>query len=149
MSIEYNEKAEKKLERIVSESMRKHCQRPGKRDSQGKMLYKTEQSHKKECDISHIIKKYDKTGLLTHVSRMEARYGDVSGADYKAMADQVAKAKSDFELLPGKIRKYFQNDPGKLLEFMENPANREKAIELGLISKKSDPDKDGLGEHVK
>lgn len=129
--------------------MRLHCQRPGAKRGNGKPLYFTEQGHKKDCDVNEIIKKYDKTGLITHVSNFEAKFGDMTGLDFKQMQDKVANAKSMFNSLPAEIRDYFRNSPTDLLTFMEDPNNREKGIELGLIREDFDPSKDGFGEHVK
>ncbi len=112
----------------------------------GKML--TEQNHKKETNINNILKTYNKTGLLTHVQSMEAKYGDYTGADFKTMLDIVSDVKSNFNELPPEIRDRFKNDPQKYLEFFENPANREEAIKLGLVHENVTEETDGLGEHV-
>lgn len=145
MSIAFREKYG--TEKVDKAEMRKWCQRPGKYDANGP-IYFTEQTHKKECDINYIIKKYDKTGLISHVSQFEAKFGDLTGQDFKTMQDTVASAKSSFEVLPSEIRKQFDNSPEKLLTFMEDPENRDKAIELGLINKHWTAETDGLGEHV-
>lgn len=129
--------------------MRKWCQRPGKKGKDGKPIYFTEQHHKKECDVNLIIKKYDTQGVLSHVNTMEARFGDVTGADFRKAQDLFIQAKNSFESLPSEIKKRFQNDAGQFLEFMEDENNREEAIKLGLIRGDTPEDKDGLGEHVK
>lgn len=133
----------------TDEVMRIHCQRPGKRDEEGNLIYFTEQAHKNRCDIRQIIKKYSKTHIIDHVSKFEARYGDMSGVDFKRAHDTVVNARVLFNDLPSDIRKRFRNDPGELLEFMEDPGNRDEAIELGLINKQWTPETDGIGEHVK
>lgn len=134
--------------KVNKEMMRQFCIRPGKVDEKGGIQYTTEQAHKRECDINEIIKKYDKTGLILHVSKIEAQFGDLTGRDFKTMNDKVANMKSQFELLPVEIKKEFEQSPAKLLEFMENPENRKRAIELGLIDAKWTEETDGLGEHV-
>lgn len=133
----------------TSQMMREHCQRPGTRDEDGKIVYFTEQHHKKECDVNLIIKKFDKTGLITHVQKLEARYGDVTGLDFRKAQDLVINAQSMFDDLPADIRKRFRNDAGEFLEFMENADNRDEAIKLGLIDTEFTEETDGLGEHVK
>lgn len=133
---------------ITDPEMRDFCKRPGKTNPDGSPCYFTQQSHKSECDINKIIARYDTQGVLTHVSKFEAKFGDMTGLDFKYMADKVANAKTMFALLPSDIRTVFENDPGKLLEFMEDPNNRDKAIELGLIDESTPIDLDGLGEHV-
>lgn len=108
----------------------------------------TEQAHKDICDVNRIIQKYDKTGLITHVAKMEAEFGDLTGADFREMMTTVAEVQQQFEQMPARIRARFGNDPGQLLTFMESGDNREEAIRLGLIRNDSDPARDGLGEHV-
>ena len=131
-----------------SAKMRTLCQRPGKTDKNGNIVYFTEQSHKSQCDVNKIIAKYDKHGLLQHVSRFEAQFGDVSGIDFKEAQDLVAKAKSSFNDLPSEIRNRFKNSPQELLAFMDDPNNRDEAIKLGIIDPRWTIDSDGLGEHV-
>lgn len=132
----------------TSSAMRTFCQRPGRHDKDGNPIYKTEQSHKKECDINNIIRKYDKQGIITHVSKFEAQFGDMTGLEFQTMQNKVLSAKEQFGKLPSKIRKRFGNNPKELLAFMEDSNNREEAIKLGLINERWTPQTDGLGEHV-
>lgn len=133
---------------ITKEQMREYCSRPGRLDEHGKPLYTTEQSHKDTCNINKIIRKYDKTGLIRHVSTIEAKFGSLSGDDFKTMVDRVMEARRMFNELPANVRKRFENDPGKLLEFMEDGANRQEAIDLGLIDQQWSEGTDGIGEHA-
>jgi len=149
MSKQYVETIGKASAPTTSAEMRIHSSRPGKQDEEGNPIYFTEQHHKKECDVNLIIKKYDKTGLISHVSKFEGKFGDMTGIEFQTMQNKVANAKSMFNELPAEIRKEFNNNPKNLLEFMENPANRPKAIELGLIDSQWTEETDGLGEHVK
>ena len=149
MSRDYRQVHEVDVPVVTSPTMRLWCQRPGKHGDDGKPLYTTEQSHKKECDVNQIIKKYDKTGLIQHVSRFEAKYGDTRGVDFKAAMDLIAGAESSFETLPAKVRKRFKNSPKEMLDFMDDPKNREEAVKLGLIRNDWTEQTDGLGEHVK
>lgn len=129
-------------------AMQEWCRRPGKRDENGDLVYVTQQSEKEKCDINHIIRRFTRTGVIDRVSKFEARFGDTRGVDFTDAMNLVTHAQQAFEELPSKIRKRFSNDPGKLLEFMENPNNRDEAIELGLINQRWTPETDGLGEHV-
>lgn len=135
--------------KLTKKEMRDWCKRPGKMDEDGNPIYFTEQHHKKECDVNEIIRKYDKTGLISHVSRFEGQFGDLTQMDFKEAQDLIINSKRMFDELPSKIRKRFDNDPGELLKFMENPDNRQEAIELGIIQKEWTEETDGLGEHVK
>jgi phage internal scaffolding protein len=134
---------------ITSNEMRNLCQRPGKMDENQNPIYTTEQSHKDQCNVNKIIAKYDREGIIRHVSRIEAKFGDLDGKDFKDMQDQIITAKNMFMELPSEIRNRFKNDPAKLLEFMEDSQNRDEAIKLGLIDERWTPETDGLGEHVK
>lgn len=149
MSRDYRLLMDQEMAVVTSPTMRRWCQRPGKFGDDGKPMYLTEQSHKKECDVNLIVKKYDKTGLISHVSKFEAKYGNLGGADFKSAMDLIAGAKSSFESLPSNIRKKFRNSTEAFLSFMENPANRDEAINLGLIRSEWTESTDGLGEHVK
>lgn len=131
------------------QDLREWCKRPGKTDENGNPLYTTEQSHKDRCDAKKIISKYHRTGVVTHMSKMEAKFGNLTGMDFKEAMDLLTESREMFDELPSEIRKYFQNSPMELFKFMEDPGNRDKAIELGLIRKEWTPETDGLGEHVK
>ena len=120
-----------------------------KRDINGNPIYMTEQSHKAQCDINKIIAKYNKTGLITHVSTIKAEFGDVPMVDYKEMQDRLVRMKTEFDRLPYQIKKRFGNNPYNLIAFMEDSANRKEAEELGLINRNWTEESDGIGEHVK
>jgi len=94
----------------------------------------TQQHFKDECDVINIIKKHDRNGIIEHVQRGQARYGDFSEvADYREALDLVRDAQSEFMSIPSDIRKKFDNDPGKFYEFVSNPDNKEELISMGFI----------------
>ncbi len=98
---------------------------------------RTEQHHKKACNVNNIIKKYNKTGLLQQ--RLNSGiYGDFTGiGDYLSCIQKVQDAHDDFMAVDSKIRKRFRNDPALLIEFVSNDDNREEAISLGLLPKEA------------
>ncbi len=81
----------------------------------------TEQHHAKSCDINTIMAKYQKTGLIDHVTQHQGTYGDVSGADFKKAQDLVAEQKSIFYELPSEVRTQFDNDPANYLDLVCEP----------------------------
>ena len=93
---------------------------------------RTEQCHRDDCDITKIIAKYDRTGVLNHVNEFEARYEDLTGLDYQTMLNTVANANSMFEGLPSEIRNQFANDPANFISFMDDENNNEQMYEMGL-----------------
>lgn len=97
----------------------------------------TEQHHKNDCDINTILKRYDKTGLITHVNNMQATYGDFTEVnEYQESLNLVMAAQQSFADLPSNIRKRFSNDPGEFMEFITDPKNSEEMIKLGLATRR-------------
>lgn len=87
-----------------------------------------------ECDVNRIIDKFTKTGRLP-VYAGEPFYGDFTACtDYLESVMKIRNAEDKFFSLSSTVRKYFENDPYKFLEFVGDKSNRKKAIELGLIS---------------
>lgn len=94
----------------------------------------TKQSESEACDINKIMAKYERTGLLAHLNANEAFYADVSNVpDYQGAFEVVRKADELFMSLPAEIRARFENDPGKYLEFVSNPANKDEMVKLGIV----------------
>lgn len=92
-----------------------------------------EQSHAGAVNINTIVKKYHDTGHLPDLEK-EGVFGDFSNSpDFHAAQNMVIEAKSKFQELPARIRERFANDPGRLLDFVGDPANLEEGIELGLM----------------
>lgn len=93
----------------------------------------TEQCHKDEVKIQNVMGKARKQGILTHVNQHAGTYMDYTDAPgfYEAQ-NILADAKSLFETVPSYIRKEFDNDAGRFLDFMQNPNNREAISEMGL-----------------
>ncbi len=96
---------------------------------------RTEQSHKKACDVNQIMKRYIKTGVIDHVKENAPRYMDVPAIDYTEAMAMVASADSMFEELPAQARRHFNNDPAQFLEYVQSPdAIPELLHELGLTN---------------
>ena len=94
------------------------------------------QEFKDECDINRIMKKYRSTGVLPQ--RPGGMFGDFSEVgDFLEAQNFVRLASERFASLPSDVRKRFDNDPGLLLQFIQDKANREEAVKLGLIEVKS------------
>ena len=95
----------------------------------------TQQHFKEECDVINIIKRHDRNGIIEHVQRGQARYGDFSNvADYREALHLVRDAQDEFMTIPSDIRKKFDNDPGKFYEFVSNPDNKEELKTMGFIT---------------
>lgn len=108
----------------------------------------TQQHFAKEADIKTIIKKHDRTGIISHVARGVAHYGDYSEVnEYREALDMVNSANSSFMELPAEVRAMFENDAGAFFEFATNPKNDEKMVQMGL--KEAPPSPNAPSEPVK
>lgn len=97
----------------------------------------TKQAMRDECDVNLILKKYQATGVITHVKEAQAQYGDFSDIiDYQGALNQVLRASQTFLALPSRVRDRFQNDPGKFLAFCHDPKNQTEMVNLGLATAK-------------
>ena len=95
-----------------------------------------QQSMKNDCDINHILKRYEKDKAITHLNRYGGRYEDVTGVvGYHEAQNAVVKANEMFLTLPARVRDRFHNDPGLFLEFATNPQNVDELVTMGLASK--------------
>lgn len=104
----------------------------------------TKQSFKDECDVNFILAKYERTGLVDHISRFQGDYSDVTDTvDLHTALNIVRDANDAFASLPSNIRKRFNNDPAHFMDFVSDPENRDEMISLGLISDPGQPVRSG------
>lgn len=90
------------------------------------------QSAKDSADINQIVERHRRTGQVPLNTR-QGVFMDCTGADFKQAADLVAEGKSAFMELPGKVRARFENDPAKFLDFVQDEANAEECVEMGIF----------------
>ena len=99
---------------------------------------KTQQAHRNMCDVNVLMKKYGRAKDIPGNVRAEV-YGDFTQVgDYHNSLEIVQKAKAQFDMLPAETRKKFDNDPSKMLDFCQNPANVKEMVELGLAVRQED-----------
>lgn len=97
----------------------------------------TQQQFKKQTDINNIMARYAKTGQLPADIIRQGTYADVSQIpDLLEATRLVNQAHIDFMALPPEIRNKVQNDPTKLVAYLQDPANDAEAVRLGLKVKK-------------
>jgi len=96
----------------------------------------THQSHKDECDINNIMRKFEKFGVLEHRNNYQGQYGDFTAVpqDYQEAINSVIAAQEMFLELPSKIRRRFGNDPGAFLDFASDPENQQSMVDMGLAT---------------
>lgn len=107
---------------------------------------KCDPSFKKECDVNHLMKDYEKKGfsLTDAAEAYYMRKGTVKRGVFADVADSVmftdalkivADGESAFLSLDASVRQYFDHDPAKFLAFFEDINNVDKMVELGLATK--------------
>jgi len=104
---------------------------------------RTQQTHRKQCDINTIVSRAFKTGFLP-ITSQKPMYGDFTGAkDFTDSRNAIQAAEREFLKLKPEIRARFKNDVSKMLGFLEDEKNYEEGVKLGLLEKRKtvNPDK--------
>lgn len=103
---------------------------------------RTQQAFKEDADINVIVRRFGLTGQLPENVRVPVS-GDFTGiTDFQSAMQAVVAAQAAFNELPAEVRARFRNDPQELMAFMEDDANREEAIKLGLVNKAPEKTRD-------
>lgn len=96
----------------------------------------TEQNHKAEVNINNIVSRHG-MDLINKVAAMQLpnmHFDDVTGNDFMEASLIIRKAEQSFSKMPSKIRKEFDNNPALFLDFVQNPDNKDKLVEMGLAN---------------
>lgn len=101
-----------------------------------------QQSYASSADINKIVGKH-----MAGPQRMQpigdpratrrGEFRDMPSQTYHEMLNQVTDVQYRFQSLPARLRGQFHNNPELLLRFVQDPANYDKAVKMGLIF---DPD---------
>lgn len=97
----------------------------------------TLQEFKNECDINHILYMYKVKGVAPPISPVAPTYEDVTGcaSDYMTAMQIVMEADEQFNALPSQVRKEVGNTPLGMLQWLQDPKNQQRGVELGLFEK--------------
>ena len=77
-----------------------------------------------------------KTGHIDHVNTQQGVYADLVGiGDYQEMLQRVKDAEYAFDTLPHTLKTKFDQDPAKLIKYLEDPNNLEESYKIGLREK--------------
>lgn len=107
----------------------------------------TDPSHKDECDINEIVRRFGITGELPQAVAIPLS-GDFTDVvtDFHSAMNMVRSAEEGFMALPADIRQRFGNDPGQLISFLEDDKNREEAEKLGIVTRRVEVSQSVVGE---
>lgn len=93
----------------------------------------TRQEFADECNINVLMAQYERTGVISHVNQRQPMFVDVSDVPDLARAIAIVEeGEKSFMTLPASVRREFDNDPVKFLEFCQDPASLSKLREWGL-----------------
>lgn len=93
----------------------------------------TRQEFADDCDINKLMAQYEKSGILPTVNVAAPRYLDVSDVpDLRSALDTLHEATTAFMTLPATVRREFDNDAMKFVEFAQNSENLPKMREWNL-----------------
>jgi len=96
---------------------------------------RTKQSFKDDCDINKIIARHTRTGQIGHLNKNNPGYGYATSQDFSEAMRTITDAQNGFNDLSEEIQNRFNNDPGALLDFAQNPDNQAEGEQLGLWPK--------------
>lgn len=104
------------------------------------MRDRAKQSQKDEADMAHILSRFRKSGMISHVNRRTGEFVDVSEVgDYRTALENVRKADAFFRGLPAKVRAHFGNDPARFLD-EAGSLSKEELVALGVDVLEKRPD---------
>jgi len=92
----------------------------------------TNQADMKMADVNVIMKRAEQ-GMAVAANVREPLYGDFTGVDsYHEMLSRIRAIERAFLAYPADLRNRFENDPQKMIDFLDDSANDEEAVKLGL-----------------
>ncbi|QCQ84930.1 internal scaffolding protein [Blackfly microvirus SF02] len=101
----------------------------------------TRQEFAEECDINTIMARYEAGGAISHVNRASPVYLDTTlYPGLQASMDAFREASLSFAALPAHVRREFDNDPQKFVDFALDEANVGRMREWGLAEPEKVPD---------
>ena len=95
-------------------------------------VIRVEQSHKDEVNINNIVKRHGMDLIAQTAALQQFTYDDNPNNDFQETMNMILKAKDSFSSIPSEIRKQFDNDPAKFMDFIHNGENQQQLIDWGL-----------------
>ena len=128
----YREEDIERQDKIVRDKYTVDCQ---KAIEDGEEV-RVEQHHKDAQNINNIVKSYAGDAELIEKNKEIIAFNmdDIPTNDFAEMQNILVAAKQAFESVPSHIRAQFEHDPAKYVDFVRNPDNAEKLVEMGLAT---------------
>lgn len=97
---------------------------------------KTKQEFSKQCNINTIMSQAMK-GIMPNY-RQDENYIDTTGLQsYQEALYQVREAERQFNLMPAELRNKFDNNPQRMIDWVNQEENKAEAIELGMLPRET------------
>ncbi|AXH74318.1 MAG: internal scaffolding protein [Microviridae sp.] len=96
------------------------------------------QSGKEEADINTIVRRFGLTGELPGDLKMPQSGDFTNVPDFHGAMNLIASTQAEFLRVPAEIRARFNNDPQRLMSFLDDDGNRVEAEKLGFLKPKVD-----------
>lgn len=96
----------------------------------------TQQQFAEETDVNRIMKHVMSTGdvsALNPQDRTEFYYDCTVYEDYQESMNFIQDIRDDFRTLPASVRRQFNDDLDTYVQFVTDPANYDRSVELGLL----------------
>lgn len=91
------------------------------------------QSAEEESNINTIVRKFGLTGELPNDLSMpqSGEFHDIP--DFHTAMNIIRKTQEEFLRIPAETRARFNNDPQRLMSFLDDESNRAEAMKLGFL----------------
>lgn len=99
----------------------------------------TRQEFAEECDINTLMDKYESLGQFPMPQSPPAYLDLTELPDFQSAQNAMIVATEAFMTLPAKVRKEFDNDPGRFVDFAEKPENLDQMRAWGLAPPAAEP----------
>lgn len=98
-----------------------------------------QQQFKDDVDINVIVARFGLKDGSTLPQATDLNYfSDFSEVtDLQGILDAAREAQRRFDLLPANIREEFDHQPAKLWDYVNNPKNWDRAVEMGLLHREA------------
>lgn len=100
---------------------------------------KVVESERQSVDLKQIVARYIRNDLPYKVEPWWLDGGVAAMIDLQSALEIVRRSQEHFDALPADIRFRFGNDPVAFMNFVQDEANKDEAIKLGLIPKPEEP----------
>lgn len=100
----------------------------------------TKQAELDEADINKIVKRFMRGKEIPPIPA-DMSYGFDPGITFHDAMNAIQEGNEFFEQnIPAEIRSRFENDMGRFLQFVDDPANAEEMVEMGLFKAPAEPE---------